>query len=79
VDDFNPEDLHGKRVGCGAKMFRFYKDLILLARKHPALRSRTIDVIHAFNATRVIAFTRSSANDQLMVVASFSNTCFDNG
>jgi 1,4-alpha-glucan branching enzyme len=79
VDDFNPEDIHGKRVGSGAKMFRFYQELILFARKHPASRSQAIETIYTFDPTRVIAFTRRSGNDQLLIIASFNNAGFLDG
>ena len=35
------EDLQGERAGAGARMFRFYQDLIRLRRANPAVRSRT--------------------------------------
>src|SRR5258708_39959516 len=50
VDDFNPEDLHGERTGAGAQMFRFYQEVIAFSRRHPAVRSRQIDVIHVVDS-----------------------------
>jgi 1,4-alpha-glucan branching enzyme len=79
VDDFNPEDIHGERLGAGAKMFRFYQELIKFSRKHPAIRSRHIDVIYVLGSTRVIAFTRRAGNDELLVIASLNNSPFLNG
>ncbi|MFL6047190.1 MAG: hypothetical protein ACJ72M_19045 [Propionibacteriaceae bacterium] len=52
------EDLAGERAGAGARMFRFYQDLIRMRRVNRALRSRQIDIVHASNSNRVIAFTR---------------------
>lgn len=52
------EDLAGERAGVGARMFRFYQDLIRMRRVNRALRSRQIDIVHASNSNRVIAFTR---------------------
>jgi 1,4-alpha-glucan branching enzyme len=75
----NREDLDALRTGSGARMFRFYQDLIHFARRRPAVRSQSIDIVHALNNTRVIAFTRLSGSDQLLVVASFSNGPFLNG
>src|SRR5512140_2647412 len=52
------EDLIGERAGNGSRMFRFYQDLIRLRKQQPGLRARQLDVIHAHNENRVIAFTR---------------------
>jgi 1,4-alpha-glucan branching enzyme len=81
VMDFpnNREDLDGLRTGTGAKLFRFYQELIQLARRRPAVRSQQIDIIHAWNDSRVIAFTRRSGNDQLLVIASLANNPYLNG
>ena len=79
VDDFNPEDIHGERTGAGAQMFRFYQEVITFSRRHPAIRSRHIDIIHVLGSTRVIAFTRRSGNDELLVIASLNNAPFLDG
>jgi 1,4-alpha-glucan branching enzyme len=73
------EDLHGERAGAGAKMFRYYQDLIRLRRANPAARSHYLDVIHAWDPSRVIAFVRRQGSNELLVVASLSNTPYDNG
>ncbi|HEY0021023.1 MAG TPA: alpha-amylase family glycosyl hydrolase [Longimicrobium sp.] len=73
------EDLHGERAGAGANMFRFYRELIALRHAHPAVRSHEIDVIHAYDPTRVLAFTRRQAQSELLVVASLNNQPFLNG
>jgi 1,4-alpha-glucan branching enzyme len=73
------EDLHGERIGDGARMFRFYQDLIHLVRHHAAIRSRHIDVIHALDSTRVLAFTRRHGESELLVVASLNNHPFGDG
>ncbi len=73
------EDLHGERAGAGAKMFRFYQDLIRLRRANPAARSTHLDVVHVFGPTRVIAFTRRKGGHELLVVASLSNHPFGDG
>ena len=67
------EDLLGERAGDGARMFRFYQDLIRLRRSSRALRSRQIDIIHANDGGRVIAFTRTAGTGRMLVVASLSN------
>jgi 1,4-alpha-glucan branching enzyme len=79
VDDFSPEDLHGERIGAGAPMFRFYQEAIAFSRRRPAARSRHIDVIYAWDQTRVVAFTRRSGQDELLVVASLNNAPFRDG
>jgi 1,4-alpha-glucan branching enzyme len=79
VDNFNPEDLHGERAGSGAPMFRFYQEVIAFTRRHPAVRSRRIDVIHVLDSTRVMSFTRRSGNDELLVVVSLNNAPFLDG
>jgi 1,4-alpha-glucan branching enzyme len=81
VGDFlaHREDLAGLRSGLGAKMFRYYQDLLRLRRRRPAARSQEIDVIHALGQNRLIAFTRTSGVDRLLVVASLRNQPFLDG
>jgi 1,4-alpha-glucan branching enzyme len=80
-DDFhlNKEDLIAERAGEGQWLFRFYQDLIRLTRDSPAIRSRTIDVIHTHDENRVIAFVRSTPGQELLVMASLRNKPFDQG
>ncbi len=78
VDD-SKEDLAGERAGNGARMYRFYQDLIRLRRGNAAMRARAIDVIHADDANRVIAFTRMAGQGQVLVVASLDNHPFLDG
>ncbi|WP_406698808.1 alpha-amylase family glycosyl hydrolase [Singulisphaera sp. Ch08] len=73
------EDLKGERTGNGAKMFRYYQDLIRLRRANPAVRSHSIDVVHVLGANRVIAFTRRQGSHQLLIVASLNNRPFEQG
>jgi 1,4-alpha-glucan branching enzyme len=73
------EDLHGERARGGALMFRFYQDLVRLRRTNPAIRSRHLDVVHALDSTRVLAFTRRRGANELLIVASLNNTAFENG
>jgi len=73
------EDLQGERSGAGAKMFRFYQDLIRLRRANPAARSHHLDILHAYDPTRVIAFTRRQGNNELLIVASLNNHPFLDG
>jgi 1,4-alpha-glucan branching enzyme len=75
----NREDLTGERTGTGAKLFRFYQDAIRFRKRQAALRSRRIDIIHALGANRVIAFTRTSGSDRLLIIASLRNEPFLDG
>jgi 1,4-alpha-glucan branching enzyme len=75
----NKEDLIGNRTGTGQFLFRFYQDLIRLVTSHPAARSRALDVIHWHNDNRVIAFTRSTSNQQLVILGSLNDAAFDRG
>lgn len=61
------EDILGERMGQGANLFRYYQDLIKLRRSSRGLRSRNIDIIHASNDNRVIAFTRNDGTTQSRV------------
>src|SRR5204863_1642679 len=70
------EDLAGERDGNGSRMFRYYQDLIRLRTQHAAIRSRQIDILHAHNANRVIAFTRRDGSNELLIVASLNNTAY---
>jgi 1,4-alpha-glucan branching enzyme len=71
------EDLFGERAGAGARMFRFYQDLIRLRRANRAVRSHNIDVVHAHDANRVLAFARREATSDVLVAASLNNQPFD--
>ena len=80
-DDFmdHREDIAGLRAGTGAKLFRFYQDLIRFSRHHPATRGHHIDIIHALGDNRLIAFTRFVGSDRLLVIASLRNQPFLDG
>ena len=75
----NKEDLIGDRTGVGKDLFRFYQDLIGLVTNHAAARSRALDVIYTHDDNRVIAFTRSAPNQELLVLASLNDAPFASG
>jgi len=75
----NREDLLGDRLGVGAPLFRFYQDVITLSGRLRSVRTQNIDVLHAWNDTRVIAFKRWSGDEQVLVIASLSNTPYAGG
>lgn len=70
------QDYQALRRGAGAKMFRFYQDALRLRAAKASLRSRNVDIIHTHDASRVIALRRWEGGEELLVVASFSNTPF---
>jgi 1,4-alpha-glucan branching enzyme len=78
-DVLNRVDIPGEAVGLGANLFRYYQDLIRLRRTSTGFRSRNIDIIHASDDNRVIAFTRSDGATRELVVASLNNRPFDAG
>jgi 1,4-alpha-glucan branching enzyme len=77
--DAAKEDLHGERACAGARMFRYYQDLIRIRLTNPAVRAAHLDVIHANDDARVIAFTRRHGGNELLVVASLNNRAFGDG
>jgi 1,4-alpha-glucan branching enzyme len=77
--NLNKEDLIGQRTGLGRFLFRFYQDLIKFVTATPAARSRAIDVIYRHNDNRVIAFTRSTVTQKLLILASLNDTPFSGG
>lgn len=75
----NREDILGERTGNGKALFRFYQELITLSRRLRSIRSHNIDILHALNANRVIAFKRWSGDEEVIIVASLNNTAFTQG
>jgi 1,4-alpha-glucan branching enzyme len=72
----NKEDLQAARAGVGARLFRFYQDVIALRHANKALRSLNIEILHVDDEARVIAFRRWDDRD-LLVVGSLNNAAFD--
>jgi 1,4-alpha-glucan branching enzyme len=73
------ENVAGERAGDGSRMFRCCQDLIRLRKQHPAIRSRQIDILHAHNSNRVLAFTRRESSNELLIVASLNNAAYTRG
>jgi 1,4-alpha-glucan branching enzyme len=67
------------RQAHGAALFRYYQDLIHLKRGSRALRSRNLDIIHAADDNRVLAFTRHDGPTHDLVIASMNNRPFVDG
>lgn len=73
------EDYHALRQGNGARLFRFYADLIRLRLARPALRSRNAAVVYVHDANRLLAFRRWDGTQDLLVVASLNNATYGDG
>lgn len=73
------EDLWGLRYGSGAALFRFYRAVIALRQRLPALRSANLEVLHTHNDNRVIAFKRWGTHSEALVLASLNNSPFTSG
>jgi 1,4-alpha-glucan branching enzyme len=73
------EDYHALRRDAGATLFRFYSDLIRLRVAHPALRTRSCEIVHANDDNRMIAFRRWSMNEDMLVVGCLNNWAFRGG
>jgi 1,4-alpha-glucan branching enzyme len=73
----NREDILGERNGAGKKLFCFYQELITLSRRLRSIRSRNIDILHAWNPNRVLAFKRWSGDEEVIIVASLNNAAFN--
>ena len=50
--------------------------MIRFSRRHAAVRAQAIDIVHVNDDARVIAFTRFSGSDELLVIASLNNNAF---
>ena len=75
----NREDILGERLGAGARLFRFYQDIITMSGRLRSVRTQNIDVLHAWDDTRVIAFKRWTGDEQVIVIASLNNAPFARG
>jgi 1,4-alpha-glucan branching enzyme len=75
----NKEDLIGERTSNGKYLFRFYQDLIRFVLANSAARSDALDVIYRHDNNRIIAFTRKTPGQNLLVLASLNDTPFSGG
>jgi 1,4-alpha-glucan branching enzyme len=73
------EDYRELRQGTGARLFRFYADLIRLRLTRPALRSRNASVVYVHDANRILAFRRFEGGEDLLVIVSLNNRAFADG
>jgi 1,4-alpha-glucan branching enzyme len=75
----NREDIPGERSGNGARIFRFYQDVITLSRRLRSVRGHNIDILHQSSDNRVIAFKRWSGTEEVIIAASLNSSSFGNG
>ncbi|MBL8660156.1 MAG: alpha amylase C-terminal domain-containing protein, partial [Rhodospirillales bacterium] len=74
------EDYFALRQGTGARLFRFYADLIRLRLGHAGFRSRNAAVILTHDANRLLAFRRwEGGGEDLLVIASLNNAAYADG
>ncbi|MET0410572.1 MAG: alpha-amylase family glycosyl hydrolase [Polyangiaceae bacterium] len=69
----NREDLEGQRKGEGRDLFRFYRDLIRLRRRHHTFATPNIEIVATHNTDRLLAFRRWKGPEQYLVVGSLSD------
>jgi 1,4-alpha-glucan branching enzyme len=74
----NREDLLGERHGEGRHLFRFYRDLIRLRRRHHTFQTPNIEVLLAHNDDRMLVFRRWKGPEQYLVLATLSDEGFPN-
>ena len=75
----NREDLLGERQGQGRHLFRFYRDLIRLRRRHHTFATPNLDILYTHNQDRVLAFHRFKGPEHYLVVATLSNQGYPEG
>jgi len=75
----NREDLLGQRDGEGRHLFRFYRDLIRLRRRHHTFSTPNIEILLAHNSDRLLAFRRWKGPEHYLVIASLSDKGWPDG
>ena len=65
--------------GVGAKLFRYYTDLIATRARREALRGGGIEVVYVHNVNRVLAFRRWRNGSECLVIVSLANRPYDAG
>ena len=73
------EDILGETTGNGARLFRFYQDIIRFRLSHPAVRTHNLAVVYTHDVNRVIAFVRTEPTELILVIGTLSNAPYDNG
>ena len=65
--------------GAGARLFRFYQDVLRLRQAHPAFRARNCQIVHVHDANRVIAFHCWTQGEDMLVVGCLNDWAFRAG
>jgi 1,4-alpha-glucan branching enzyme len=75
----NREDLLGERLGEGRHLFRFYRDIIRLRRRHHTFATPNLEVVSVHNQDRIVAFRRWKGPEHYLVVATLSDHGWPDG
>ncbi|HSU39518.1 MAG TPA: alpha-amylase family glycosyl hydrolase [Polyangiaceae bacterium] len=75
----NREDLLGERQGNGRFLFRFYRDLIRLRRRHHTFATANIEIMLVHDADRVLAFHRWNGPEHYIVVSTLRDDAWTEG
>jgi 1,4-alpha-glucan branching enzyme len=75
----NREDLLGERNGAGRFLFRFYRDLIRLRRRHSTFTTANIETVFVHNADRVVVFRRWKGPEHYLVIATLNDFGWPDG
>lgn len=73
------EDLLGQRDGAGKCLFRYYRDLIRLRRRHHTFATPNIEIVLTHNSDRMLAFHRWRGPEHYLVVATLSDAGWPDG
>ncbi|MGA7806283.1 alpha-amylase family glycosyl hydrolase, partial [Bradyrhizobium sp.] len=73
------EDIEGLRRGTGAKLFRFFRDIIAFRQANASVRARQIEILATNNEDRTLLFRRNGAEQDLLVLMSLNNAPFRAG
>jgi 1,4-alpha-glucan branching enzyme len=73
------EDIVGESLATGANLFAFYRGMIAFRAARPSMRGGSLAVVYVHDQNRVVAWTRQTAGEELLFVASLNNAPFSGG
>ena len=73
------EDFEALHQAEGARLFRFFQDLIRLRLWSPAFLSPSVEVVFTHNQDRLLVFRRWWGEEEFLVAASLNNRAFADG
>jgi len=76
---YRREDIEGLRRGAGAKLFRFFQDIIAFRAANSSIRARQMEIVYRHRDNRILAFRRRGAEQDFLIVASLNNSPFAGG